>query len=106
LSRISRKIRSLLEAQNRDVSATKRATGRRIAKAHTTKGQAHGDLNMTIVLIFVKGTVVSKCSQSPFVTVLMTPTKHGLALITKHFWIAAGCSNSNENLRVTQPTIA
>ena len=59
MSRISWKIRSLLEAQNRNVSATKRATGRRIAKAHTTKGQAHGDLNMPIVLGFVKGTVVS-----------------------------------------------
>ena len=85
MSRISLKIRSLLEAQNRDVSATKRATGRRVAKAHTTKGQAHGDLNMTTVLGFVKGTVVSKRSRFPMLRISITQAKHDLALNGKHF---------------------
>ena len=60
MSRISLKTGSLLETQDRSVSATKRATGRRIAEAQTTKGEeTHGDLNMTTVLNFVKSTVVS-----------------------------------------------
>jgi hypothetical protein len=76
LSRISRKIRSLLEAQNRDVSATKRATGRRIAKAHTTKGQAHGDLNMTTVLVFVKCKVASNAANPIRSESSITQTRH------------------------------
>ena len=78
------KIRSLLEAQNRNVGATKRATGRRIAKAQTTKGQAHGDLNITTVLSFVKGAVASKLSRSPLFRISITQTKHGLAWNGRH----------------------
>ena len=85
MSRFSPKTGSLLETQDRIVSATKRATGRRITKAHTTKGQAHGDLNMTTVLSFVKGTVgshtpVPSCSVS---SILLT--KQDLVLTPEHF---------------------
>jgi hypothetical protein len=94
LSRISLKTGSLLETQDRSVSATKRATGRRITKAHTTKGQAHGVLNMTTVLDFVKGTVVSKRSRSPFATHLYHASQACPGIDRKALLIADGCSDS------------
>jgi hypothetical protein len=49
---------------------------------------------MTIVLIFVKGTVVSKRSRASLLRISMTQTKAWLGIDRKALLIAAGCSDS------------